>query len=114
MRRTKTKRWTRKFDADREQNKSLSIPTQIISNEEFVPPEQTAEQKLVEHRLIELADAGARKLNLSRRRFLSTTAGMAAAFLAMNSVFGNCFHVEARELFEPSATDEAFQPGMER
>ena len=108
MKRIKRTQWTCKADADAAQNKNLSIPTQIISNEEFVPPAQTDEQKLVEQRLIELADSTALKLNLSRRQFLVTTGGMAAAFLAMNSVFGNFFNVEASELFEPLATQEKF------
>jgi len=73
-----------------------------------VPPAQTDEQKLVEHRLIELAGRGAKRLNISRRQFLATTGGMAAAFLAMNSVFGNYFNVEASELFESSSTNEKF------
>ncbi|MBD0325366.1 MAG: hypothetical protein ICV68_02990, partial [Pyrinomonadaceae bacterium] len=108
MKRTKTKRWRRKFEGDAERNSNLPIPTQIICTEEFLPPEQTVEQKLVEHRLIELADASAKKLNISRRQFLSTTGGMAAAFLAMNSVFGDFFNVEASELFEPLASAEKF------
>ena len=33
---------------------------------------------------------------------------MAAAFLAMNSVFGNHFDVDKSELFEPNATKEKF------
>jgi predicted TIM-barrel fold metal-dependent hydrolase len=108
MRRKKRKQWARKFDADAAQNRSLPIPTQIVSNEEFAPPEQTPEQRLVEHRLNELGDRGAKRLNLSRRRFLSTSGGMAAAFLAMNSVFGHFFDVEAGEMFEPRATEEKF------
>jgi hypothetical protein len=75
MKRTKKKQWTRKFDTDAAQNKNLPIPTQIISNEEFMPPEQTREQQLVEHRLIALAELGAKRLNISRRQFLATTGG---------------------------------------
>jgi hypothetical protein len=67
MKRTKRKRWVRKFDADLALDKNLTIPTQIISNEEFAPAAQTFEQRLVEHKLIELSDCGARKLNISRR-----------------------------------------------
>src|SRR4051812_25944318 len=108
MKRTKKKEWTRKCEVDASANKNLPVPTQIISNEEFVPPAQTFQQKLVEHRLIELADLSAQKLNISRRQFLNTTGGMAAAFLAMNSVFGKFFNVEASEMFEPQATAEKF------
>lgn len=101
----KKKQWVQKCDAD---DKNLPIPTQIVSNEEFAPPDQTNEQRLVEHRLIELADQSAKKLNVSRRQFLASSGGMAAAFLTMNSVFGDFFNVEAAELFEPLATQEKF------
>jgi uncharacterized protein len=108
MRRNKQKRWVRKCDADDAENRSLPIPTQIISNEEFAPPAQTAEQFEVEHQLLEIADRCAKRLEISRRLFLASSGGMAAAFLALNSVFGNFFDVSAEELFEPQATREKF------
>src|SRR5688572_12947514 len=101
----KKKQWIQKCDVD---NKNLPIPTQIVSNEEFAPIDQTAEQKAVEHRLLEIASTSAKKLNISRRKFLASTGGMAAGFLALNSVFGKFFDVDERELFEPLATDEKF------
>src|SRR5262245_49132358 len=64
------------------------IPTQVISNGEFNPPRQTPEQKQVEARIKELADTYGKKLGMDRRRFLQTASGMAAAFVAMNNVFG--------------------------
>lgn len=100
MKGNRKKHWIQKCDTD---EKNLPIPTQIVSNEEFAPPDQTDEQRLVEHRLIELADKSAKKLNISRRRFLASSGGMAAAFLALNSVFGDFFAVSANELFEPLA-----------
>lgn len=99
------KKWIQKCEVDRH---NLPVPTQIISNEEFAPPPQTLEQQKVEQKILEIADRSAKKLNVSRRRFLASTAGMAAAFLAMNSVFGKFFNVEASELFEPLATTEKF------
>jgi len=101
----KKPKWVQKCDVD---ELNLPIPTQIVSNEEFAPPEQTEEQRRVEHRVIEMADSASRKLGLSRRSFLASTGGMAAAFLAMNDVFGEFFKVSAEELFEPLATDENF------
>lgn len=86
----------------------MPIPTQIVSNEEFVPPGQTADQQKVEHHLKQIADDASKKLGISRRKFLATSGGMAAAFLAMNSVFGPVFDVSAAEMFEPSAGDEKF------
>jgi hypothetical protein len=99
-------RWIRKCDADESSGANLPVPTQIVSNEEFYPPAQTAEQQRVEHCLTELSDAQAKRLGLSRRRFLQTTGGMAAAFLAMNSVYGQFFDVDASELTESAASAE--------
>jgi uncharacterized protein len=72
----------------------LPLPTQIVSNEEFAPSAQTEEQRRVEHRLMEIASDSAKRLGISRRKFLASTGGMAAAFLAMNSVFGKFFDVD--------------------
>src|SRR5215472_18066156 len=63
------------------------VPTQIVSNGEFNPLPQTAQQRRFEDRVKEIADAIAPKLGLDRRQFLRTGCGMAAAFLAMNDVF---------------------------
>jgi hypothetical protein len=62
----------------------------------------------VEHRLTQIADEASKRLRISRRAFLATTGGMAAAFLAMNEVFGNFFDVSAEEMFERQASDEKF------
>ncbi|HEX8250225.1 MAG TPA: amidohydrolase family protein [Pyrinomonadaceae bacterium] len=99
----KRRKWIQKCDVD---DKNLPLPTQIVSNEEFAPPAQTVEQKQVEQRLIEIASDASKRLDISRRRFLAASGGMAAAFLAMNSVFGRFFDVDESELFEPAATDE--------
>ncbi|HLM02365.1 MAG TPA: amidohydrolase family protein [Pyrinomonadaceae bacterium] len=103
--RNRKKRWIQKCETD---EKNLPIPTQIVSNEEFAPPAQTFEQKRVEQRLIEIAADSSKRLGISRRRFLAASGGMAAAFLALNSVFGRFFDVDESELFEPAATDEKF------
>ena len=85
------RKWIQKCETD-EQN--LPIPMQIVSTEEFEPIEQTEDQKRVEHRLIEIASDASKKLGVSRRQFLKTSGGMAAAFLALNSVFGSFFDVD--------------------
>ena len=85
------------------------VPTQVISNGEFNPIPQTRQQRQVEARIKELADTTARKLGLSRRRFLRTGSGMAAAFLAMNDVYGRFFEVSAAEAAEPTAAAERAQ-----
>ena len=79
------------------------VPTQMVSNGEYMPYPQTERQKRVEARIQELAGAAARHLGISRRRFLASTGGMAAAFLAMNDVFGPIFKVRPAEMYEPAA-----------
>ena len=51
------------------------IPTQMISNGEYMPAPQTAKQKQVEQRIQELSESASRKLGMDRRRFLSSTGG---------------------------------------
>src|SRR3954452_14515428 len=78
------------------------VPTQIVSNGEYLPPHQSEMQRKVERRLYEIADANAKRLGLNRRQFLRTSCGMAAAFLAMKDIYGtNAFQVEAAEAAEP-------------
>src|SRR5260370_9196941 len=71
------------------------IPTQIVSNGEYLPPPQSETQKRLERRILELADTNAKRLGLSRRQFMPTSCGMAAAFLAMREIYGgNGFQVD--------------------
>ncbi len=98
--------WIRKNRKDRMIGRCTPIPTQIVSNEEFVPMPQTEDQRRVEHRISELADRYARRLGISRRAFLQSSGGMAAAFMAMNDVFGPVFRVAEAEALEPAAARE--------
>src|SRR6266576_3555689 len=77
------------------------IPTQIVSNGEYLPPPQSETQKRLERRILELADTNAKRLGLSRRQFMRTSCGMAAAFLAMSEIYGPVFQVEAAESRDP-------------
>ncbi|MDH4328493.1 MAG: twin-arginine translocation signal domain-containing protein, partial [Nitrospira sp.] len=70
-----------------------SIPTQIVSNEEFTPMGQTADQARVEQMAAALVERTAARRGLTRRDFLKTTGGMAGALLAMNAVFGRFFTI---------------------
>src|SRR5918999_4415566 len=84
------------------------VPTQIISNGEFNPLPQTHQQQRVEAQITELADRHAAKLGMDRRRFLRTSCGLAAAFVALNNVFGNLFAVSEAEAADPErAADRA-------
>jgi len=82
------------------------IPTQMVSNGEFMPAPQTTQQRQVEERIKELADGFGGKLGLNRRQFLQTSCGMAAAFLAMNAVYGSVFTVDPAEAADPGAAAE--------
>jgi uncharacterized protein len=82
------------------------IPTQIVSNGEFNPPPQTREQRRVEARVRALAKELAPRHGLSRRQFLASSAGLAAAFLAMNEVFGPVFSVDRAEAQTPGTADQ--------
>lgn len=90
--------WRRKCDVDADAGRALPAPTQVVSNEEFVPLPQTRKQRAVEARLRAMSDTNARSLGVSRREYLRSSAGMAAAFASMNAVFGEFFRVEAQEL----------------
>jgi len=82
------------------------IPTQVVSNGEFTPLPQSEDQRRVEARIGSLADELAPKHGLSRRGFLSSAAGMSAAFLAMNEVFGPVFSASRAEAATPGMAEE--------
>ena len=83
-------------------NLDLPIPTQIVSNGEYLPPAQSNVQKQVEALTVEMADKNAKHLNMSRRQYLQTSCGMATAFLAMNQIYGGgVFKVNEAEARDP-------------
>src|SRR5262245_56278144 len=86
------------------------VPTQMISNGEYMPVPQSKKQKQVEERIKELSETACKKLGMDRRRFLASTGGMAAAFLAMNEVFGHFFNVHPVEMLEPEAYAQSGTP----
>src|SRR6266851_1121769 len=98
--------WIRQCDLDAGSEAPCPIPTRIASNEEFIPPPQSPQQGEFEARLVEISDRAARRQGLSRRDFLRTGSGMAAALLALNQVFGDCFAVDAAEVDDQKAYAE--------
>ena len=98
--------WILKSDLDAWLDRHLPVPTQVISNEEYLPIPQTAQQRLLEQEIVANAEQQAGYLGMDRRQFLRTSCGMALAFAAMNSVFGHFFRVEAAELSESAAVAE--------
>lgn len=100
--------WIRKSRKDQLAGVRLPLPTQVVSNEEYHPMPQSADQKAVENLILEMADAYGRRLGLSRRDFLRTSGGLATAFLAMNRVFGDTFQVSEAEALETAAFGESW------
>src|SRR5207248_324473 len=84
----------------------LPVPSRIASTEAFIPPPQSPQQKEYEVRLTEISERAARRQGLSRRAFLRTGSGMAAALLALNQVFGDCYAVDAAEVRDQQAFQE--------
>ena len=82
------------------------IPTRMVSSDEYLPRAQTRAQREVQARLLESAGALAAKQGLSRRRFFQTSAGMAAAFVALNDVYGPVFEASAAEAATPEMAAE--------
>src|SRR3954471_6851291 len=82
------------------------IPTQMISNGEFTPLQQTAQQRAVEAEIARLCDELAPRHGMTRRQFLASSAGMSAAFLAMNTVFGPLFTTSRAEAATPGLAED--------
>jgi hypothetical protein len=85
------------------------VPTQVISNGEFMPAAQSAQQREVERRIRRLCDALCGRHGLDRRAFLASAAGMASAFVAMNEVYGAVFAVDTAEASEPGVAEARAQ-----
>ena len=98
--------WIRQCDFDVDSPLPAPIPARIASNEEFVPPPQSPQQREYEARLAEISDRAARRQGLDRRGFLKTGSGMAAALLALNEVFGPCYSVDSAEADDQRAFEE--------
>src|SRR5262249_30207772 len=98
--------WVRQCELDARAEAPLPIPSRIASNEEFIPPVQSPQQREYEARLHEISERAAKRQGLDRRRFLRTGSGMAAALLALNQVFGEVYQVDAAEVEDQKAFQE--------
>ncbi|MCH8332641.1 amidohydrolase family protein [Candidatus Sumerlaeota bacterium] len=101
----------RKYVRDRNMGVDSPVPTQEVSNEEFIPRPQSKKQRHVEHLIGLRGEENAKKLGMSRRDFMRTSMGTATAFLAMNAVHGNQIDVEPEEALEPEAAADRFPKG---
>jgi uncharacterized protein len=82
------------------------VPTQVVSSDEYYPAPQSEKQRAVESRLLAMADDFGRKQGLDRRRFFQTAAGMAAAFVAINEVYGALFDATPAEAATPELAQQ--------
>jgi len=103
--------WIRKCDRDLKKGVDSPMPTQVVSNEEFIPRRQTERQKHVEHLIGEMAEQRSKKLGMDRRTFMASAMGMATCFLASNKVYGKVFEVDEVETYEAAASEEKFPKG---
>ena len=85
------------------------IPTQIVSSDEYYPTSQTPRQRAVEARVKALGAELAKRQGITRRRFFQTAAGMAAAFLVMNEVYGPLYDVSRAEAADGDVAQERAQ-----
>ena len=85
------------------------IPVQCVSSDEYMPCPQTEKQKEFEARIKEYGAELARKHGVTRRNFLKTASGMAAAFVAMNDTYGPIYAVSRAEAATPEMANERAQ-----
>jgi predicted TIM-barrel fold metal-dependent hydrolase len=98
--------WIRKVDRDRKKGVDSPVPTQLVSNEEYIPRPQTEQQKQVEYLIGTMAAEKSKKLGMDRRAFMASTMGLATCFLASNKVYGEVWEVDEQETTEAAAYAE--------
>lgn len=99
--------WIPKGLRDERKGVDSPMPTQVVSNEEFLPRPQNRQQKQVENLIGEMSAVRAKKLGLERRDFMRTSMGLATCFLASNTVYGKKnWDVDEVETWEKAAIDE--------
>jgi hypothetical protein len=103
--------WVPKWRRDRNKGVDSPMPTQIVSNEEFIPRPQNKNQAQVEYLIDTMATEKAKKLGIERRDFLRSSMGMATAFLASNMVYGQAWAVDEEETLDPATTAEKIPKG---
>ena len=79
------------------------IPTQVVSSGECFPPPQSRRQAQAEVLMREKTDFYAGRQGMPRQRYLRSPSGMAAAFMAMNQVYGDVYRVDPAEAEDPAA-----------
>ncbi len=103
--------WVPKYERDMKKGVDSPIPTQVVSNEEFIPRPQNTKQQQVEHLIGKWGEENAKKVGMDRRDFMRTSMGLATAMLASNAVYGPYWEVDAAEALDPAATNEKYPKG---
>jgi predicted TIM-barrel fold metal-dependent hydrolase len=98
--------WVRQCELDAGVDDLPPIPARIASNEEFIPPPPSPRQLEYQARVLEIAEHAAKGQGKSRRDFLRSSSGMAAALMALNQVHGEHYAVSAEEVADPMAFEE--------
>ena len=98
--------WIRKIERDVSKGVDTPLPTQAVSNEEFIPRPQSGRQKRLERLIGAMGDERARRLNMDRRAFMASSMGLATCFAASNRVYGQVFDVDEAETWELAAIEE--------
>src|SRR4030042_4634212 len=84
----------------------LPISTCITGTDEIPPLPQTEKQRRAEREILKFSETYSARLGRDRREFLKTACGMAAAFSAMNAVYGPLFSVDPAEAADPEVATE--------
>src|ERR1700686_1057454 len=77
--------WIRKILRDRKKGVDSPMPTQVLSNEEFIPRPQSEKQKQVEFLIGEMAEQKSRKLGMDRPTFKARGGGILPSWLMAQS-----------------------------
>ena len=104
--------WIRKKQRDIKKGVDSPMPTQVVSNEEFIPRPQNARQKQVEHLIGEMS-ADERPKSSAWTAATSWPAPWAwrpASSPRIRST-AKLWDVDEAETFEPAATDEKWPKG---
>ncbi len=103
--------WIRKFQRDRKKGVDSPMPTQVVSNEEFIPRPQSQKQKEVEYWIGQMAEEKSKKLGIDRRTFMGSAMGLATCFLASNKVWGKVWDVHEAETMDTAAYEAKLPKG---
>jgi hypothetical protein len=79
------------------------IPFRVGSNGELMPKQRSEKDEHAEREYLRLAEINARRLGMSRRRFIDTTCGTSLALLVMNQVYGCRYSASPQSTLDPGA-----------